>query len=219
MTTPPVILKELKFHGSKMSSEQLVEMIRQFCSASPDYDYMEEESEQYALHIGAPACDIHAVYREPFPLLAFAESNCGLYLANIVPKTVSELSIAEYNLFLNEFVLAFSAYAKTQSINIRIVASGGLLTLENIISSAIARKRFEEFFRCDTALTKHPLDVERLDKFILAYSSYARKPLDLGLLFQYLRKVVGWESKDARWCIDRIQTGFDILNLRKRWYA
>lgn len=218
MTKPPEILKELKIRGSKLSPEQLVEIIRKFCSESQNHDYMKEASEQYSLHISAPACDIHAVYREPFPLLAFAESNGGLYLTNIVPKTVSEIGISEYNSFLGEFAKEFRAYVKGRPEKIRILTTSGTLELEEIISSELARKRFLDFLN-NYPLSRHPLDIERLDKFTLVLSSYSRKPLDLDLLRRYLVEVVGWEVKDARWCTDRIQTGLDVLNLRRRWYV
>jgi hypothetical protein len=215
MESQPEIMKELKIQTPNLSPQQLVDIIGQFCTASEHYSYMQEVSDEYALHIGKPACEIHAIYKEPFPLLAFAQQNKGLYLANIVPKTVSQIGISEYNLFLDAFVEEFRAFAKGQQQCIRVLVSSGMLVLEEIISSELARKHFVHFLN-NHPLSMHPLDIERLDKFICVASSYSRKALDLNLLYRYLRELVGWSAKDSGWCIDRIRIGLDVLNVKKK---
>lgn len=218
MQKKPEILKELKIQGPKLASTELVGVIREFCSCSERYSYMPEESENYSLHIGKPACEIHAIYKEPFPLLAFAEQNSGLYLTNIVPKTVSQIGIVEYNQFLDSFAEEFKIFVKERSGRVRVVTSSGTLILEEIISSELARTHFVYFLN-NHPLSRHPLDVARLDKFICVASSYSRKPLDLDLLQRYLQEVEGWNAADAGWCIDRVRIGLDVLAFRRGMYA
>jgi len=215
MEQQPEIFKELKIKGSEQSATQLVEIIRQFCARSESYEYMKKESDKYVLHIGVPACQIHAIYKEPLPLLAFAEQGNGLYLTNIVPKTVSEIGVAEYNQFLDGFVKEFQSFVKGRCGRIRVLVTSGRLVLENIISSKLARKHFMNFIN-NHPLSMHPLDIERLDIFICVVSSYSRKSLDLDLLYRYLRELVGWTARDTGWCIDRIQIGLDVLKVRKK---
>jgi hypothetical protein len=218
MQGKPEILKELKIKGPKLASTELVGVIREFCSCSERYSYMPEKSENYSLHIGAPACEIHAIYKEPFPLLAFAEQNTGLYLTNIVPKTVSQIGIAEYNQFLDSFAKEFKIFVKGRPERVRVVTSSGTLVLEEIISSGLACKHFTYFLN-NHPLSRHALDIERLDKFICVASSYSRKQLDLDLLQRYLQEIEGWSATNARWCIDRVRIGLDVLNVRKKMYA
>lgn len=215
MGQKPKTLKDLIIKGSKQSSSQLVDIIRQFCVQSKNYKYMKTESDKYALHIGVPGCKIETLQKEPFPLLAFAERGNGLYLTNIVPKTVSEIGIVEYNQFLDSFVQKFKLFTKRRYKGIRILTTSGLLTLENIISSKQALKFFSHFLH-NYPLSMHPLDIERLDIFICTVFRYTRKPLDLDLLSRYLREVEKWNVEHIKWCINRIQIGHDVLKTRKK---
>lgn len=209
------ILKDLAIKSSELSPVELVDMIRQFCGVSENYTYMQEASEEYALHIDKPACEIHAIYKEPFPLLAFAGKSSGLYLTNIVPKTVSEIGIAGYNQFLDTFVEGFRLFVKGQPERIRILSSSGLLVLEEIIHSNLARKHFRYYLN-NHPLSMHSLDIERLDKFICVAASYSRKPIDLDLLHRFLVEQPEWTVEKANWCINRIGIGLDVLRVRRK---
>ena len=75
---------------------------------------------------------------------------------------------------------------------------------------------FENFLNMHP-LSYHPLDIERLDKFICSIPRYSRKKISLNYLSEYLRVKRNWQESDISWCINRITTGLEIIKVYKRY--
>jgi len=213
----PQIHIELTLKRRNKSAAELVETIKEFCTISSDYLYLTKESEKYQRGINAAGCVIADTTSAIYPGLAFAASgDTSLYLANIVPKHVSQISIKEYNDIASGFAENFRQFIKERKLGVRIITTSDELTL----AAAIPGKKTREFF--DRYLALHPTsyhrcDIDRLDTFICAAFRYCRKNIDVDRLRRYLVEVLKWEQKDANWCCNRIETGLDILKMNRRW--
>lgn len=213
----PQIHKELTLKGRNKNAADLVQTIKEFCAASSDYVYLTKQSKDYQRGINSVCCMIADATSAVYPGLAFAASgDTSLYLANIVPKNVSQIFINEYNEIASRFAESFGQFVKEHKLGIRIVTTSDELTL----AAAIPGKKTREFFTRFLALhptSYHRCDIARLDTFICAAFRYCRKNIDVDRLRRYLVEILKWEQKDANWCCDRIETGLDILRVNRRF--
>lgn len=213
----PKIHKELTLKGRYKNAADLVQIIKDFCAASSDYSYLTKQSKDYQRGINAVCCMIADTTFTVYPGLAFAASgDTSLYLANIVPKHVSQIFIKEYNEIASRFAENFGQFAKERKLGVRIFTTSDKLTL----AVAIPGKKTRELFTRYLALyptSYHRCDIDRLDTFICAAFRYCRKNIDVDRLRRYLVEILKWEHKDASWCCDRIETGLDILRVNKRF--
>lgn len=211
------IHKELTIKESNKSAADLVQTINDFCTTSSEYLYLTKQSKDYQRGINSVCCMIADTSSAVYPGLAFAASgDASLYLANIVPKHVSQIFIKEYNEIASRFADSFGQFVKERKLGIRIITTSDELTLE----AAIPGKKTREFFTRYLALhptSYHRNDIDRLDTFICDAFRYCRKNIDVDRLRRYLIEVLKWEQKDANWCCDRIETGLDILRMNRRW--
>lgn len=212
-----VIHREVTIRWPRNDSLSIVGAIADFCNKSPDYEYLLDKSMEYARHINADACIVHAKYAAPYPALSFATGDgANLHLTNIVPQTVSEIGIDIYNRFAVHFASCFRSFSKSFSPPIRIECTGEQLTLASVIPGKQTREFFQKYLNMYPT-SHHPLDIERLDTFICAASAYCHRRIDTHRLHRYLTEVLDWTEKQASLCTNRIDTGFDILKVRKRF--
>lgn len=210
------ILRELTLRWSKNDSLRLVGAITDFCRQSDEYEYLRDESIEYQRHINTDACIILAKYAEPLPILSFATADGDtLRLTNIVPGIVSEIGIGTYNRFISHFAKRFRSFGKGLSPPIRVDCTNAELTLEAVIPGKQTRKVFQRYL--DMYPTSyHPFDVERLDAFICIASVRCRHRINTHRLYRYLTEVLEWTDEKASWCTKRIETGLDVLEMKRK---
>ena len=110
-----------------------------------------------------------------------------LWVPNIVPKELNELTQDQYNLILTEFHDRF-AKPSADALNIQTVLSSSEQTLENWLGtvSVSALKIFSAVANKTTG-SGHPLDRKRWAAFIIA-THRARENPDVGLLQRWLEE-------------------------------
>jgi hypothetical protein len=118
-------------------------------------------------------------------------------VANIVPRNVGELGIANYNTILRDFV---SRVAQPAALNgdFEIELTSPNQTLENWLETEPADKlrRFSRLANKSTGAA-HPMDRERWYAFLIATHS-ASKRLDSNQLARWLVEVEGWIPERAQ---------------------
>lgn len=114
-----------------------------------------------------------------------------LYVSNIVPREVQQLSLDEYNHILNEFATRFARPA-ADSLGIRVELSSPEQSIEDWLSSETA-KRLKAFSRGANKLTgsSHWADRERWYDFLIAIHRSRENP-DVGLLQRWLIEEEKW---------------------------
>ncbi len=194
-----------------------VQAIADFCAQSEDYTYLRKETDEYCRHINADACMIADRSSKVFPALAFASSDGAvLQVVNIVPGSVSEIGIADYNMILDRFTKAFAIFCGAKRVKMTITQTSDSLTLESAIPGRKTRDFFQRFLNLHPT-SYHPSDIERLDVFICAASRYHSGGFNTHRLRRYLMEVLEWKEKDASWCCDRIDAGLDILKVNRKF--
>jgi hypothetical protein len=119
-----------------------------------------------------------------------------LYVSNIVPTDLRELTYDQYNLILSEFHDRF-AKPVGDSMGIRVELSRAEQTLEDWISPEIANllKLFSHAANKSTG-SSHPMDRERWFDFLIAMHR-AHERLDTGLLERWLVEEEKWPEDIA----------------------
>jgi hypothetical protein len=211
-----MIHRELHLLSKQRDSRLLVEDLRAFTEASSAYEAVPELTARYRQMIGADAYVLLAIYQEPLPSIHLASTDGEtMCVTNIVPQTRSELSVSEYNSFLSDFAEALGQFSKQSHRGIRIRLSSGELTLESAISGPKTRKYFEQYL-AHYPTSYHRCDTLRLDHFIGAASRNPRCQVNIERLYQYLVTVLDWAPGDAKWCVDRITTGLEVLEAQRQ---
>lgn len=194
----------------------LVQAIADFCRQTDKYDFLRQQSDEYRNQINADACIILAK-NEPFPVLSFATGDgASLELTNIVPGSVSALDISAYNCIVTGFVKAFARFARTLSPIVTLHCTKPELTLESVLPAKTTRELFRRYLS-NNPTSGHPMDNERLDRFTCAVSSYCRGRIDTIRLRRYLMEILHWTETRARQCTERIETGLDVLRVKREF--
>ena len=173
---------------------------------------MVEESERYYKDTSHPACLIK--YTPPQERSEYAiaieqkKDNC-LYIPNIVFLSEKESSVEKYNSVLSQYISELRKYLRQQKIKINIQISSDTIGLDKIISGKKSRELFQAYLSVYPR-SYHHYDIGRLDSFIRWIIRYKSK-INLIQLKEYLLSDIGWDDKDATWCVDRIKTGLDIF--------
>lgn len=118
-------------------------------------------------------------------------------VANIVPRNVGELGIANYNTILRDFVTRIAEPAALKG-NFEIELTSADQTLEDWLDTEPADKlrRFSRLANKSTGAA-HPMDRERWYAFLIAIHS-ASKRLDSDQLARWLVEVEGWFPERAQ---------------------
>jgi hypothetical protein len=118
-------------------------------------------------------------------------------VANIVPRNVGELGIANYNTILRDFVTRVAEPAALKG-NFEIELTSPNQTLEDWLDTEPADKlrRFSRLANKSTGAA-HPMDRERWYAFLIA-THCASKRLDSDQLARWLVEVEGWFPERAQ---------------------
>lgn len=146
--------------------------------------------------------DVIALVREPLhgideaALVLWGEES-GYRVANIVPRNVGELGIANYNAILQDFVQRIAEPAARAG-GFAVDLSPCQQTLEDWMNPAVAEtlRRFSHLANKSTG-TAHPLDQDRWFAFLIAAHRAPERP-DPERLARWLEEVEGWPGDTAR---------------------
>lgn len=195
-----------------------IDALRQFAASVEGWQYLETQSKDYATATGEPSCAILRMKSSHSPALAITRKyGSTFYVANIVPRESSGMSMQEYNQVASAFAKELRRYAKSIGLRMAVNATSGLIGLKEIISGKKCREMFERYLNLHPT-SYHPMDIERLDAFICCLSRHARKSADLELLRGWLIEENNWSSKDASWCVERIDVGLSILRVNRKYF-
>lgn len=201
-----------------LNGEDLIEILIKFTLETIGWSFINDQSKEYTQWTGFPSCIIQLDDGHICPSFAITYRSKGVYcIANIVPLGNEQILIPEYNSFSVKFVQDFRAFIRKNKFQISITITTDNIGLDKIIPSLKARMLFEKYLNA-RPISYHPNDIERLDIFICAVSRFCRKRINLYHLKGYLLEDLNWTAKDAEWCFDRIETGLDILDVKKKFY-
>ncbi len=199
-------------------SNFIFQAIIEFCKSNKKWHYDKIRSEEYTLNLlNSKGCIIIHNQSKFVPALALCEKKNGhVYIANIIPQKLSEIPLNNYNQLSREFFEDFKKFQNTKKLRITLSISKTDLELKDIITANIPRKNFEKFLN-RYPLSYHPNDIKNLDTFICSVSSFSRKKINLPYLGEYLREKMKWPESNIQWCLNRIETGLEILKVKKRY--
>lgn len=209
--------REVELSSRILNDREIIDVLRAFAERSNVYDFLEKESKEYSQGIGCPACVIyaHKTAETESTEIAITQTKLGFFhVANVVPNDKTRLTIAEYNDVLVKFVSDLRDYQKSHANPLNVKISRDSIGIEDIIPGTKTRQLFRRYISAFPT-SYHPLDIERLDVFICALHRYRCK-VDLGYLKIYLMEELNWNQKDASWCVQRIETGLDILKANRK---
>lgn len=194
-----------------------ISALREFATSVDNWAYLDSQSREYASAVGEPSCAILRIGNAHSPAIAITnKSENTFYIANIVPKETRQISMYEYNQIASDFARDLRGYAKNAGLNLTVRTTDASIRLNGIITGEKCRGLFEKYMNLHP-LSYHPLDIKRLDTFICCLSRHAKNRPDLALLKRWLIQEKGWSDKDASWCIERINTGIDILDVNRKY--
>lgn len=206
----------LKTNG--LQDKKVLETLEKFAKSSTRWKFLKKESRAYSEGISDSAAQITLDDGAIYPSVCVAKQKENIfYVANIIPKALGDISISQYNRFAKDFASDLSKFIKENRSKIKLSISSDNKHIEEIITSKVALKIFNRFMNAYPT-SYHPNDVQRLDKFIIVASIYCRKEINLELLEKYFIEDVGWSNDNARWCCNRIETGLQILKLKKKYH-
>lgn len=210
--------QEIVVTSKNFEDEQIVEAIERLGSEMPHWILYPEKSAEYRKLCNAPSCCVVFNHNEiPKSAVHITLRKKGTFYApNIVPLEISELSLDQYNAVASRFVTDLRAYLRKSKISISVSLSSSNIGLTDIISGKLPR----QFFQCYMSqypTSYHPLDIQRLDRFICALVRYSRNKMDFERLEHLLIEDFGWQPNDAAWCRRRVETGVDVLKVYRRF--
>lgn len=149
-----------------------------------------------------------------FLTLADRRATSWLYVSNIVPREVQQLTFDQYNRILNEFEARFAKPA-ADSIGVRVELSSPEQSIEDWLSPESAKllTAFSHLANKSTG-SAHPMDRERWFDFLIALHRSGENP-NVGLLQRWLIEEEQWpddiafdlvcEYEFARGLLDRFE--------------
>ena len=219
-----LVLQEVRFHMESLNDEEIDELFKAFCQTEELFELDHEGSEEYARDAeGRYYINANRVSELGSARIAIANQNKQLlYTANIVFHT--ELSdreederkvTQERNRIAQHFYNATKSYFKKIGTGISVRITTDEIGLAHVISGATTREYFQDFLSHYPS-SRHPSDIKRLDRFTCALSRF-RCEVDLDLLKRFLMEDCQWAEDTARYCIERIDTGLEILEVNRNF--
>lgn len=206
--------------SDKNDASALARYIESFAESSSKWEFPAEKSAEYEKLCGMPSCCIvtasSALPHAAIHLTAPREGSRLLKVVNIIPLSVSRLSVTEYNAVLMAFVRALRAHSRFDGTQIKVVLSKADIRLADVVTGKVAWKLFQRYLALHP-LSHHPLDIRRLDAFTCAISRYTRRSFDLDSFQVLLMEELGWSAKDASWCRSRVEVGLNVLAASRRF--
>lgn len=212
------IFIEVNIRAEK-GTDYLINGLREFASQSSKWNFDELRSKKYSRNLmDTTGCILLFEDDKWSPAFAVCEERPGLCrLVSIVPKDTGEIPRQEYNSLARRFFDDIGEWSRRNKKGLRLSISKTDLELSDIISAEIPRKFFLTFLN-NHPLSYHPLDIQRLDRFICAVSRYSRKTIQWEHLREYLLRKKGWPESNVDWCINRIGVGLEIIKQYKRFH-
>lgn len=201
--------RDLKLFGSLEKLKLAIKGIEKIL----DNDwYREKEKVNYQLGINPMYCFICSETNKRRACgLYLAESKDGyLYVSNIVPRKVGELSHDEYNYVLEEFHQRF-VMPVSQELDIRVIFNGAERSVDNSMSSELA-SLLRTFSACANKSTgaSHPLDKKRWYAF-LTTAHKEKSLLDAFTLRRLLIEEEDWFEDIASELANEYEEGRSLL--------
>jgi len=166
---------EIQIRLNLNKGQTLHDVLRQFTRKTKGWKFPEKESKDYQNHIGAAGgyliCDAVKGIERALVAIATAKSKLAnnFYVANIVPRDCSQLTIDQYNAIGSAFARNFGSWCRRNAGKGRVHSSNPIKTLADIIPAEKCRGFFERYLRCSIwdspVLPTHPSDIQRLDVF------------------------------------------------------
>jgi hypothetical protein len=213
-------LQEIYIKCNSLSLVQIIDSIRSFCNENSEWEYLTDESDEYARFIDEPSCIIlfkSISNNEPVSVAIAKKNEHMLNVTNIISEKKSNLTSDEYNTFARAFANEYKRYIRSNKLKINISITKDNIGIDSIISSSLARKLLDQFLNAFPR-SYHPLDIARLDKFTCALSRYSRNQPNFDGFEQYLLEDLKWSDKDASWCRNRVQIGYEVLEVKKNFF-
>lgn len=201
-----------------VEDEQIVATIESAGNEMPHWILYSEKSAEYQKLCGVPSCCIVCNYNKiPKSAVHITLRKKGsLYVANIIPLEINELSLDQYNAVVCRFVMDLRAYLKKSKISVSVTLSRPNIGLEELIPGELTRKIFQRYIS-QYPTRYHPLDIQRLDQFTCALVRYSRNTMDFERFERLLIEEFGWQSNDAKWCRRRVETGVEVIKEYRRF--
>lgn len=136
-------------------------------------------------------------------------------ITNIVPRTISQLTMAQYNCLL---LSARDLIAKEvkDSATMRLYFKSGSWSLEDVVPGTTARRMLKAYLQ-GFPKSFHPSDIERLDFFTVSVFRN-RANFDPHDLKRYLIEDRNWSEQDASFVHNRVVVGLQVLAANRRYY-
>ena len=214
-----IAFREILINVKGCTDNEIEELLKSFCNSLNSYEFIDKKSEDYSRNVNGGGYIIYSLRTpdtEPAAIAIAEKTERSLYVSNIVPKEKSKLSMSEYNAIALKFYNDFKPFLRRLKNSVNLSISNETIGLDIIIPGKKTRQYFERYIAA-YPLSFHPIDIERLDFFICALKKY-RSKVDLQYLKGYLIGDLSWNEKDARWCIDRIETGLNILEANMKFH-
>lgn len=209
------VYQEIFININGMEAPQFIEVARAFCGSSTNWDYLEEQSEHYSDNAGCPSLALlfTAWNGKLKPSVLITKDEHGVYyVSNIVSSTSGSFSKDEYNFIAKRFGLDFRRYIKSFNVPITLKIPSVNKSLRHIIKSKVARDAFNAYLS-QNPLSHHPLDIQRLDIFTCILFRRAREKVNFDYFERYLLEDLNWQPEQARWCRNRVETGWEVLEM------
>jgi len=210
--------QEIAITSRTIEDEQIVANIERAFNEMPHWIFYPEKSAEYRELCNAPSCCVVCNHKElPKSAVHITLRKKGTFYApNIVPLEVSELSLDQYNAVASRFVKDLRAYLRKSKISISVSLSSSNIGLDDIVSGKLPRQFFQRYMS-QYPTSYHPLDIQRLDRFTCALVRYSRRAMDFDQFECLLIENFGWQPMDAKWCRNRVETGFEVIKVYRRF--
>jgi hypothetical protein len=196
---------------------ELISIIEEFANSYDNWEYLKPQSQEYSVFTGAPSCALLFKNNKHHPAIAITNKvKNTFYVANIVPKESDRIDTSEYNEIAKAFAKDLNKYIKATRAKITVKLTQESFDLSSILPGVKSRQLFEHYLNL-FPLSYHPCDIERLDVFICHLSRFSKNKVDTELLECWLINKKHWKSKDAHWCVNRINSGLDILKVNRKY--
>ncbi len=142
--------------------------------------------------------------------LTLWEHDSGYYVPNIVPIGGKDLSIAEYNAILDDFVERI-VRSVAPRFDFGIEITDGRQSLEDWTSpEAVERLRYFSAAANKSTRATHPMDQRRWFDFIIAVHN-SRETFSTDRLLRWLHEVEGWDEESAHELASDYETALSLL--------
>ncbi len=132
--------------------------------------------------------------REPALLAIYRRDTLGLYVSNVVPQEITNLSYEQYNQILQDFHDSVLLKVNT-TFPVSVILGSEHLSIEHLISAnALTRLCLFSNLASKSTGSAHPLDQERWIAFLVALSR-EKHTLDAHSLGRWLTDVEQWSSE------------------------